>query len=492
MKKKFVPLLLVSIFVLILATSLFACSGNQSNLENKQGVTLENSTSDNSALGNKNDNTSETAEKSEITQATTSPDSTTADKDVKFDRKDETKVNEVNSELKVHFIDVGQADSILIQQSDGSAMLIDAGNNADADLVVNYLKDQGIDKLDYVIGTHPHEDHIGGLDAVINTFNIGKVIMPKVSHNTKTFEDVLTAIKNKNLKVTSPVPGQSYKLGDAIFTILAPNSDSYDSLNNHSVVIKLDFGETSFLFTGDAEKESENEMLAKDYNLKADVLKVGHHGSTTSSYSAFVKAVAPKYSVISVGKDNSYGHPDSIILNRLKTMNVEILRTDILGTIVFTSDGTSLTYTADNVNKKTEEKTATSSTTPSPSTTTTNNNQPKSNASSSTNAVTETNTSNASRAVSVIIETVDLQNEIVVIKNNSKVDVDMTGWKLVSVKGNQVYYFPDNFILKAGASVSIASGNAEGDLKWTKNNIWNNDGDPAELYDNNGNLVSTK
>jgi len=591
MKRKFLPLFLASIFVLILMIGLFSQSGEQNKPETQNEVTVENSASsasvldnynsannnssddynDNKTLNNSKDNdnnynnnnnntdnindinnsnlaknsnnasessnaeiapvidaeidaginvvtgaeidsginteigaeTSDYDEKSNEGQSNNVLNRAPNEKDIvseenaKSAEKNETKVitdtdpNETKEiislgKLKVHFIDVGQADSILIQDSGGSTMLIDAGNNEDADLVVNYLKEHGIDKLDYVIGTHPHEDHIGGLDAVINTFNIGKVIMPKVSHNTKTFEDVLTAIKNKNLKVTSPVPGESYNLGNAKFTILAPNSDNYDNLNDYSIVIKLEFGETSFLFAGDAETKSENEMIVKGFNLKANVLKVGHHGSTTSSSLPFIKAIAPKYAVISVGKHNSYGHPDSIILNRFKTLNVEVLRTDILGTIVFTSDGKNLTYTTENVSTINEVTPVTASNSNKANETNKTNETNVSNVSSETNASNETN------VVNVTIEEVDLINELVIIKNNSNVDVDMTGWKLVSVNGNQVYYFPNNFVLKAGASVSIASGNAEGDLKWTKSNIWNNKGDPAELYDNKGNLVSSK
>lgn len=480
---------LLSIFLaLVLMFSLFACSGEQSKQEDQQEQVIENTSSNNYNNGNNSNNnngsnSNVTGKSNQESKDIVKSKNDQADADdipTKESEKDRKDKIELTSKLIVHFIDVGQADSILIQESNGGSMLIDAGNNADANLVVNYIKEQGVDSLDYIVGTHPHEDHIGGLDAVINSFNIDKIIMPKVSHNTKTFEDVLTAISNKNLKVTSPVSGQTYELGNADFTILAPNSDTYDNLNNYSVVIKLDFGETSFMFTGDAETESENEMLAKGYDLKADILKVGHHGSITSSSAAFIKAIAPKYSVISVGKDNSYGHPDSIILNRLNTMGVEVLRTDELGTIVFTSDGKNLTYAANNkIDNKTDQGGKTGTTKPSEKTGSTGKTGPSSEPSTST-------------SVNVTIENIDLHKEIVTIKNHSNNDVDMTGWKLVSVKGNQVYYFPDNFILKAGASVTVASGNSEGDLKWTKNNIWNNDGDPGELYDNKGNLVSSK
>lgn len=244
--------------------------------------------------------------------------------------------------LIVHFIDVGQADTILIE-NESSAMLIDGGNNNDSELVVNYIKSQGIKKIDYVIGTHPQEDHIGGLDAVINTFEIGKVIMPNVSSNTKTFEDVLLAINYKNLKITSPKVGDTYTLNNAQFTIMAPNKTDYNDVNDASIVVKLQYKNSSFIFLGDAEKPSELQML-KLGNLKSDVIKIGHHGSNSSTTIDFLKAVSPKYAVITVGKDNTYGHPSDEVLDRLKKQNIEILRTDLDGTIVFTTDGENLSF----------------------------------------------------------------------------------------------------------------------------------------------------
>jgi len=244
----------------------------------------------------------------------------------------------INDGLTVHFIDVGQADSILITMKD-AAMLIDAGNNADSQLVVDYIKDRGITTLDYVVATHPHEDHIGGMDAVINAFKVKSIIMPRVESTTKTFEDVLEAISNKGLKITPPVPGTEYSLGEAEFTILAPNSASYEDTNDYSVVIKLQYGATSFLFAGDAGFESEDEMLEKGYDLRADLLKVAHHGSRYSTSMEFLEAVQPKIAVISVGEDNDYGHPAPETLQRLRQAGAEIYRTDESGTIIATSDG---------------------------------------------------------------------------------------------------------------------------------------------------------
>jgi competence protein ComEC len=245
--------------------------------------------------------------------------------------------------LEVHFIDVGQADSILVQTPGGKTMLIDAGNNADGDAVVSYIKSQGVKKIDVLVGTHPHEDHIGGMDNVINSFDIGKIYMPQATTTTKTYEDVLTAISRKGLKITAAKGGQTIDVDPAIKAdVLAPNSSTYDDLNNSSIVIKLTYKNTSFLLAGDAEDISEQEMVNKGYNLKADVLKVGHHGSDSSTTPAFLKAVSPKYAVISVGRGNDYGHPAPATLTKLASAGIEIYRTDEAGTIIATSDGNTI------------------------------------------------------------------------------------------------------------------------------------------------------
>ncbi|KPU43034.1 hydroxyacylglutathione hydrolase [Oxobacter pfennigii] len=249
----------------------------------------------------------------------------------------------VSGELKVHFIDVGQADSILVRNG-SSTMLIDAGNNEDSNLVVNYIRQQGISKIDYLIGTHPHEDHIGGLDAVINNFDIGTIYMPKKTSNTQTFEDVVTAIRNKDMQITTPVPGDSFKLAEADCTIFAPNGSDYEDVNDYSIVLRLDYDDTSFLFTGDAEAISESEMINKGYNLDVDVLKVGHHGSDSSTSEAFLKEVSPEYAVISVGQGNTYGHPTNEVLTRFKNAGAQIYRTDKSGTIIVTTDGDDINF----------------------------------------------------------------------------------------------------------------------------------------------------
>lgn len=248
-----------------------------------------------------------------------------------------------NHLLKVHYIDVGQADSILVQTPSGKVMLIDAGNNADGDMIVSYLKSQGIGRIDILVGTHPHEDHIGGMDTVINGLDIGKIYIPNVANNTKTFEDVLTAIKNKGLKVTAATAGITIDLDPAVQVLmLAPNRSNYENSNDDSAIIKLIYNNNSFLFAGDAQDDSEREILAKGFDIRADVLKVGHHGSNTSTSSEFLKAVSPRYAVISVGKGNDYGHPDQVTLDKLSQANVQVLRTDEEGTIVATSDGNTI------------------------------------------------------------------------------------------------------------------------------------------------------
>lgn len=251
-------------------------------------------------------------------------------------------ITKSSSFSKVHFINVGQGDSILIE-ADEHYMLIDAGENNQGTTVVNYLKEQGVKKLDYVIGTHPHSDHIGGLDIVINSFDIGKVILPDIIHTTKTFEDVLDAIAENKLKITKAIVGTTYSLGESSFTIVAPNASDYDELNDYSVGVKFTNGENSFLFTGDAEKLSEIQMLRNGIDLSADVLKLGHHGSSTSSHDNFMDEVDPDYAVISVGEDNSYGHPHKETLQILKDRKIKVYRTDKQNTIIFTSDGEKIT-----------------------------------------------------------------------------------------------------------------------------------------------------
>ena len=233
---------------------------------------------------------------------------------------------------KIYFFDVGQADSILIVNN-GKTMLIDAGNNDDGELVVKNIKTLGITKLDYLVGTHPHEDHIGGLDDVIKAFDIGTIYMPKVQTNTKTFEDVLDAISAKNLKVTTPKIGDKFKVGDADCEVMSIGDDK-TNLNTTSIVIRMCYKDVSYLFTGDMETVNES---ARTWP-QTDILKVAHHGSRTSSSEKFLKQIMPKIGIIQVGTDNSYGHPHDVTLKRLEKLGVEIYRNDLKQTILVKQD----------------------------------------------------------------------------------------------------------------------------------------------------------
>lgn len=250
---------------------------------------------------------------------------------------------ETESRMEVHFLDVGQGDSIYIT-CDGHHMLVDAGNNDKGSAVWGYLQQQGVETLDYVIGTHPDADHIGGLDVVLYKFDCGTIFMPDVENDTRTYEDVLQVLKDKGERATLPEVGDTYSLGKASFTIIAPNGDYGADLNNASVGILLEHGENSFLMTGDAEEEAEEDILKNGLDISADVYKAGHHGSNTASTEAFLEAVNPAYAVISCGEGNSYGHPHAEVLNRFRSMGVEVFRTDEQGTIVAVSDGKDISW----------------------------------------------------------------------------------------------------------------------------------------------------
>ncbi|MED3733522.1 ComEC/Rec2 family competence protein [Geobacillus stearothermophilus] len=249
--------------------------------------------------------------------------------------------NAATKTLSVHFINVGQGDSIYIKAPNGEDILIDGGNKDGSD-VVAYLKKQKVKDIEFMIATHPDADHIGGLDEVLKAFPVKNVYAPKVSHTSQAYKDFLTAVKNKKLtiktaqaNVTLPIKGVTAKFVGPVKTY------SKSDTNDWSAVLRLAYGKNAFLFTGDAEFKAESDMIKAKQPLKADVLKVGHHGAKTSTSTAFLNAVKPKYAVISVGK-NSYGHPTKEVLNRLKAAKVTVYRTDQKGTIVFTSNGSTL------------------------------------------------------------------------------------------------------------------------------------------------------
>lgn len=248
--------------------------------------------------------------------------------------------NITNNLLKIHYIDVGQGDSTFIELPNNETMLIDTGEREYYDTINSYINKLGYKKINYVIGTHPHTDHIGSLEYIVKNYDIENIYLPKASNNTQTFLRLLQSIKDKELSVNTAKSGLYILNNDDLkIKIIAPNSDSYENLNNYSIVIKIEYRNKSFLFMGDAEVLSEKEITD---NVKSDVIKVGHHGSTTSSSSTFINKVKPKFAIISVGKNNSYNHPHKEIINRYKELGAKVYRTDELGTIVLESDGTNI------------------------------------------------------------------------------------------------------------------------------------------------------
>lgn len=251
----------------------------------------------------------------------------------------------LEGEVQVHYLDVGQADSILITTPD-KTVLIDAGNEGCGPGIQQYLESQEVSSIDFLIATHAHADHIGDMDYVVQNFEIGQIIMPKLSEEmvptTRVYQNLLTSISDKGKKIQAAKPGASYDICEGgLLEILAPNKN-YSDLNDTSVVCRLTYGETAFLFTGDAEKESEEDILAAGFDVTADVYKAGHHGSSTSNSLAYLKAVGPRFAVISCGEGNDYGHPHKEVLERFEKLGIQVLRTDLMGTIVVASDGREL------------------------------------------------------------------------------------------------------------------------------------------------------
>lgn len=250
----------------------------------------------------------------------------------------------LKSGFSVHFIDVGQGDSALVI-CDGKTMLIDGGKPHASSIIYTYLKKLGIEYLDYIVASHADDDHIGGLSAPLSKMKVGSVLAPETEANTSSYTSFKTKAAEQGLTIRHPKPGDTLTLGSSKTTFLGPITESGSDRNNGSIVMKVVYGETSFLFTGDAEREEEQQILSTGCDLSTTVLKVGHHGSRNSTTYPFLREVMPKYAVISVGKDNSYGHPTEDTLSRLRDADVKVYRTDIQGDIIAVSDGKTVTIT---------------------------------------------------------------------------------------------------------------------------------------------------
>lgn len=365
-----------------------------------------------------------------------------------------TSTNEAGEEMRVHFLDVGQGDSILIESPNDEYMLIDGGDKGSGDEIVAYLQQQGIDTLDVVVATHPDADHIGGLIDVLENVTIERWVDSGKAHTSQTYIEMLSLIDEKDIDFTVAQMGEDIPFDEALTVDVVYADETSNDNNEASVVLKMTYNERSFLFAADAGVKEEAKMLKSD--IDADVLKAGHHGSNTSSSEQFIDAVSPKITVLSYGEGNKYGHPHKEVTDLLAKYNSLVYATAESGTIVIETDGVNMSVVDADV--------------------------------FSGSGAAQTNDVNAH----VAITAKDMLSEFVTIQNNGKAAVDMTNWTLVSVQGDQRFTFP-SFTLQPGQAVYVTSGDNKQDggdyMHWSGRQIWANDGDAAQLLNAKGEIV---
>lgn len=399
----------------------------------------------------------------------------------------------VDENLTVHFLDVGQGDSILLEYH-GKTMLVDAGERDKGTVVSAYLHNQGASIIDYIVATHPHSDHIGGMDDVLNSFQVGDFIDSGFPHTSKTYENMLITIDEKNIPFEVAEKGKEIEFDPAVdIEILNPGSEYSDELNENSVVLKVSYEEVSFLLMGDAGLETEEKLMSSGYDLDSDILKVGHHASRSGSGEAFISAVSPEISVIEVGAGNDYGHPHAEVLERLQKAS-RVYRTDLDGSIVVTTDGSTYAITTQKGGSG-EELTGTGTSenradSPSASIIT---QETESEGVKSEGTGSEMEEISSSAEQTVYVSDLSLQDEWVEITNRGSSPVSLKGWKIEDEGSKHTYTF-SSYTLDSQAAVTLYTAEGEDtatELYWGSGSpVWNNDGDTAYLYDDSGNLVA--
>jgi beta-lactamase superfamily II metal-dependent hydrolase len=406
--------------------------------------------------------------------------------------------NPADENLTVHFLDVGQGDSILLEYN-GKAMLVDAGERNQGSGVSAYLHEHDISSIDYVVATHPHSDHIGGMDEVLNSFQVGLFIDSGFPHTSKTYENMLTNVGEKDIPFEVAEKGEEIEFDPAVdVEVLNPGSEYSDDLNENSVVLKVSYGEVSFLLMGDAGLETEESLTDAGYDLDSDILKVGHHASRSGSGETFISAVSPEISVIEVGADNDYGHPHTEVLERLQKASM-VYRTDLDGSIVVTTDGS--TYTV--ITQKTGYGGGVTRTEPAESGTDSSSmmteTEPEETRSeeagleeSEPEEAEESGISSSAESM-VYVSDLSLQDEWVEITNKGSSPVSLKGWKIEDEGSKHTYTF-SSCTLDSQTTATLYTGegvDTATELYWGSGSpIWNNDGDTASLYDDSGKLVA--